>query len=122
MKKLSRVIALTAILATPALADNSHQQGDEKTGTTMGMHDQQMPSTMHSLMDRIKTEQNPEKSLKLMEEHMEAMQTGMHMMGENMENCMTMMSERGNMMQGMMNQMKEHQAQEKKLREYIHGE
>lgn len=144
MKKLSRVITLAAIIATPVFAQDGHQHSDETTDGAMGIHGQQMTSMhehmekMHALMEEIKTEQDPEKRQQLMEEHMDAMQSGMHMMrmnmgtshqpgdrGQdmapmNMEKCMSMMSEHRNMMQGMMDQMNEHQAQERKLRKHIH--
>ena len=144
MKHFSRVIALTAIFAIPAFAQDGHQHDNEKTAGAMGMHDQQMATMhehmqeMHALMEEIKTEQDPEKRQQLMEEHMDAMRSGMHMMSSsmstprqpgdkgqnmapmNMEKCMSMMSEHRKMMQGMMDQMKEHQTQEKKLRMHIH--
>jgi len=141
MKPLFRVIALTAVFALPAFAQDSHQHGEDKEDGAMGMHDQPMASMhenmqeMHALMEKIKSENNPEKRLQLMEKHMDAMQTGMHKMNMNMgmshqsgdkgqnmnmENCMGMMREHKSMIQGMMDQMKEHQAQEKKLRKHIH--
>lgn len=46
MKHFSRVIALTAIFAIPAFAQDGHQHDNEKTAGAMGMHDQQM-ATMH---------------------------------------------------------------------------
>ncbi|MGK0418446.1 MAG: hypothetical protein ACJAST_003558 [Halopseudomonas sp.] len=144
MKKFCKAIALTAIFATPAFAQDGHQHGDEMMDRTMGMHDQEMASMhehmqeMHALMEEIKAEQDPEMRQQLLEEHMDVMQSGMHMMSSsmatlhqpgdkgqdmapmNMEKCMSMMSEDKNMMQAMMDQMKEHQTQEKKLRKHIH--
>jgi|TARA_R110001592_G_scaffold177818_1_gene418282 hypothetical protein len=141
MKPLFRVIALTAVFALPAFAQDSHQHGDDKEDGAMGMHDQptalmhEHMQEMHALMEKIKSEKDPEKRLQLMEKHMDAMQTGMYKMSMNMgtshqpgdkgqdmnmEKCMSMMGEHRSMMQEMMDQMKEHQAQEKKLRKHIH--
>lgn len=129
MKNLTKVLVIAAILAPPVFAENTHQHGDDKRGSAMGMHSEHMQE-MQSLMARIEAEQYPEKRQQLMQEHMEVMQMGMQQMSEgmnqdqkmasmNMENCKGMMEKHMSMMQMMMEQMKKHQAEEKKLQQHF---
>lgn len=103
--KMLNVLLLSAVMATPALAD-SHMMGsgmhNDDRGHSMGMgrgqgmgmpmgmmhmmsHDQMMSmhehmSEMHKLMNDIDKEQDPAKRHKLLEKHWEEMQEGMSMM------------------------------------------
>lgn len=138
MKNLTRVIALIAIFAAPALAENAHQHGDDQQQGAAGMQDHQMESMhkhmeeMKAQMEQIKNEQDPEKRQQLLQEHREAMHAGMEKMrggmgsgqkmaSMNKEDCMSMMDEHMGMMQMMMEQMMGHQTEVNKSQGHDHN-
>lgn len=146
MKKLFAAIALTALLAPSAFAQETPRHAGTEADGSMAMHDQRMASMqehmrkMRALMEEIRTEQDPERRQQLMQQHMQAMQAGMRSMHESMsmpsrsENgeqgmmgsmdmgpCMRQMKDRSAMMQEMMEQMQEHQAQQDRMRKRVHG-
>lgn len=92
MKKLTTLLALSALLVLPmaAIAEEDHaahhpDSGEAAAdtmnpdGATMGM-DRQMQK-MQDLMARIRETADPKERMRLMQEHMQAMHEGMKMMG-----------------------------------------
>ena len=85
MKKLIPALVFAAAISSPAFAEKGHNHDDGKEGAIGGMmmgmmsHDQMMAmhkhmQEMHDQMAKIKSETDPDKRHKLMQEHMEAMQ------------------------------------------------
>ncbi|AVJ56646.1 hypothetical protein C5610_10320 [Idiomarina sp. OT37-5b] len=95
MKKVLSALTITALMASPVFADAQHKHGDDKTGSMSGMmHHEKMTSMnehmqeMREAMEKIKSESDPKKRKKLMEEHMKSMQKGMQMMNHGMDKGM----------------------------------
>ena len=154
MKKLIPALVFAAAISSPAFAEKGHNHDDGKEGAIGGMmmgmmsHDQMMAmhkhmQEMHDQMAKIKSETDPDKRHKLMQEHMEAMQKGMQMMNhgmgkgmnmakhkkegmaekmdeKTMMKRMNMMEQRMNMMQMMMGQMMDHEPESRKPRRHRH--
>ena len=100
MNKLITALAISALITTPAIADQDqqHGKGQNMQGNmmmNMMSHDQMMAmhkhmQSMRETMKKIKNEDDPDKRKKLMQEHMEEMQKGMHMMNQGMSKDMNM--------------------------------
>ncbi|MBM7455627.1 hypothetical protein HNR62_001499 [Oceanisphaera litoralis] len=136
MKKLVRMLMVTAVMAGPVLADSHQSQsGAHRHGAMMGMMNQEQMQTMHqhmekmqALMAEINQESDPEKRRALMQTHRQSMREGMQMMkGQGgmgsgrkgmspmgMEERMGMMEQRMNMMHMMMEQMMDHDVAEER--------
>ena len=122
MKQVFTALALFTLFAAPAFAEGMHahkpdaQSGAMQMQTTQTSDLQAQMEKMQGLMERIKSEQNPQTREKLIQEHRAAMEQGMQMMNEDMkkddqmgsmkpEKRMDMMNDRMDMMQQMMEQM-----------------
>ena len=94
MKRYLALPLIAVFMSTAAFAADTHDHKNSdmsKGGMMMGMmsHEQMMAmhdhmEKMQSLMKNIKSEKDPKKRHALLEEHMQAMQDGMHMMNGNM--------------------------------------
>ena len=141
MKTVIKAIVIATVLASPVFAYDGHKLQMKGEGMMMGMMSNEQIMEIHqhmqdmqSLMENIKKEANSRNRQKMMGQHMDMMQGGMHMMNSqggmmggksemknmsknkdlNMEKRMGMMEDHMNMMQMMMGQMMEHKAEEKK--------